>query len=259
MVSDIANDRTVHKVVACMDGENVRYEQLTIGAPLTEVISGFERPCKAILLGGQTGKLLKAGEEQPVEFSYLFDSVKMIAADACVVHEAAKLVTLNAADSCQRCVICREGTWQADRILKDMASGGAKATDLTELCDLARIVSIGSMCGFGQTALRPLHDAMNLFGKDFEDHILHHACEQGVCFSSKCYQIDPYLCSGCTQCVDACEYDAIDGKKGFIHTVDEKMCEQCGACVDECPEGAIKFGANLKVPSRLTKAGRFRE
>lgn len=55
------------------------------------------------------------------------------------------------------------------------------------------------------------------------------------------------------------EYDAIDGKKGFIHVVDAKMCEQCGACVEECPEGAIKLGVDLKIPTRPTKVGRFHD
>ena len=254
MVADVANGRAVKKVIACMDGAAVRYEEVAVGTPLADVVSG---DCKAVLLGGQTGMLLSAEGLPAVSFSYLFDSVEVLSASACGVDLVAKLMAQNVEDSCQRCVLCREGTWQANRIMQDVISGNGKETDLTELRDLARIVSMGSMCSFGQTALRPLASAMELFGKEFDEHILRHTCAQGVCCSSKSYQIDPYLCSGCTQCVDACEYDAIDGKKGFIHTVDEKMCEQCGACVEECPKEAIKFGANLKVPTRPTKAGRF--
>ncbi len=75
-----------------------------------------------------------------------------------------------------------------------------------------------------------------------------------VCFNTETYQIDPYI-GGIVLTVFG--YDAIDGKKGFIHVVDAKMCEQCGACVEECPEGAIKLGADLKVTACPTKVGRF--
>lgn len=258
MVWQLHQGQPLEKIIVCAEGDAHRFLPLSVGAPLGDVLATLT-PARAVLLGGGTGRLVKPEEPLTVTFDYLFDSVEIVPEGGCVAALLARLAAENKADSCQRCVLCREGTWQAERIFHDMLAGQAKPSDLEELADLSRIVSLGSMCAFGQHALRPLGDALALFGGELEEHFLRSTCPAGVCFNTKTYQIGPYLCTGCTRCADVCEYDAIDGKKGFIHTVDAKMCEQCGACVEECPVDAIKLGADLKVPTRPTKAGRFRE
>ena len=259
MVWQLHQGQPVEKAIVCVEGDDRRVLSLPVGTPLADVLATFDVPAKAVLLGGGTGRLVTPDEPFFVNFDYLFDSVETVPEGGCVAALLARLASENKGDSCQRCVLCREGTWQVERIFRDMLDGQAKSADLSELADLSRLVSLGSMCAFGQHALRPLGDALARFGGELEEHFLRGNCPSGVCFNTKTYQIDPYLCGGCTQCLDVCEYDAIDGKKGFIHVVDAKMCEQCGACAEECPEGAIKLGADLKVPTRPTKVGRFHD
>ena len=143
-------------------------------------------------------------------------------------------------------------------MLDDAVENKGRDTDLRELEDITRIAGIGSMCQFGKHVLRPVYQAMKLFPDEFRSHIVDHKCLAGSCVGEQNFQIDPLLCTGCGSCVEVCEYDAIDGKAKFIHMIDKKMCEKCEACVDACEEGAIKVGQGLKVPTRMTKVGRFR-
>lgn len=226
MVWQLHEGQPVEKVVVCAEGDDRRVLSLPVGTPLADVLATLDTPAKAVLLGGGTGRLVKPDEPFFVNFDHLFDSVDAVPQGGCVAALLAKLASENKGDSCQRCVLCREGTWQVERIFRDMLDGQAKPSDLGELADLSRLVSLGSMCAFSQHALRPLGDALTRFGDELEEHFMRGNRPSGVCFNMKTYQIDPYL---------------------------------CGACVEECPEGAIKLGADLKVPTRPTKAGRLRE
>ncbi len=262
MISALANDRPVRKITAIIDGEQINCVESDVGSPLQDLLERLDnkQQIKAYHLGNQLGTILSPDEvnNASVELTYIYDTVHVLRQDACMVSEMNRFAKMAAEDSCQRCVLCREGTWQAARMLQDALDAKGKSNDINELQDLAEIAGAGSMCQFGKQVFRPLAKAMKLFPTEFEAHIEKHFCSVGACGGSRGYQIDPLLCSGCTECVNACEYDAIDGKKDFIHMIDEKMCEKCGVCLTKCPEAAIKVGADLKVPERLTKVGRYK-
>ncbi|MDO4314111.1 MAG: NADH-ubiquinone oxidoreductase-F iron-sulfur binding region domain-containing protein [Eubacteriales bacterium] len=260
MIADIEAGRRQKKTVM-LCGQGPVFAEVECGTTVQELLSLFkvEKEWKAIVLGNQCGELLLPKEkDRTVEFSYLFDTVEPIYSDMCMVETMKRAAQMAMEDSCQKCVICREGTWQAAHMLADAVECKGKDTDLKELEDIARIAGIGSMCQFGQRALHPVYQAIKFFPDEFRSHIIDHKCLAGCCVGEQNFQIDPQLCTGCGSCVEACEYDAIDGKAKFIHMIDKKMCEKCGACVDACGEGAVKVGQGLKVPTRLTKVGRFR-
>ncbi|MHB1420067.1 MAG: ATP-binding protein [Bacillota bacterium] len=56
--------------------------------------------------------------------------------------------------------------------------------------------------------------------------------------------IDLEQCSGCQECVERCNFDAIEmvleGKK-YKASVDEEKCWGCGVCVLKCSTGALKM------------------
>jgi len=61
-----------------------------------------------------------------------------------------------------------------------------------------------------------------------------------------------YGCLGYGDCFDACEFDAIDLRKGLgVPLILDDKCVACGACVDACPKNLIelrkKFPKNRKV------------
>jgi len=49
--------------------------------------------------------------------------------------------------------------------------------------------------------------------------------------------IDAEKCTQCGECIDRCQYDAIDND----FTIDLIACEGCGVCVHFCPSSAIDF------------------
>ena len=105
-----------------------------------------------------------------------------------------------------------------------------------------------------------LLSALTLFADEFDEHIKKKSCSAGVCYKAAAvYVIMPDMCVGCEDCVDECDEDAIEGKKGFIHMIDQDMCENCGKCVSACDEGAIVAvtGKLPKLPKKLTKVGKF--
>jgi Pyruvate/2-oxoacid:ferredoxin oxidoreductase delta subunit len=57
--------------------------------------------------------------------------------------------------------------------------------------------------------------------------------------------IDEEKCTGCGQCVPACEEGAIQIIDGKARVVAEKYCDGLGACLGECPEGAITIVERL--------------
>ncbi|MEW6218648.1 MAG: FAD-dependent oxidoreductase [Thermodesulfobacteriota bacterium] len=64
-----------------------------------------------------------------------------------------------------------------------------------------------------------------------------------VLVEGKTSVINPRLCNGCRQCVEACPYRAIamDDKKG-VAVVNQALCKGCGICAAACRSGAPDLG-----------------
>ena len=60
------------------------------------------------------------------------------------------------------------------------------------------------------------------------------------------YHVLAAKCTGCGDCLDACDEDAILGKKRFVHVIQQDECTQCGACMDACDEDAIVRAGAVK-------------
>jgi len=51
--------------------------------------------------------------------------------------------------------------------------------------------------------------------------------------------IDPDLCTGCGECIERCQMEAI--KEGDQFTIDLDRCIGCGLCINTCPTGAMSL------------------
>jgi len=262
MLADISENKPIRKVIACFDENRKKYREVLLGTSLADIVRDIYNTenITAYLIGNQLGELVSPGEteEKQVDFSYHYDTVLPFYKEQCIVNEISKLAQMGMEESCQKCVICREGTWQTAYMMRDAIQAKSKESDLQELEDIFTIVSAGSMCQFGKQILRPIKQAFQLFQEDYSEHLINKNCNRHICGGTKKYKINPQLCNGCAECAELCEYDAIDGKAGFIHMIDEKMCKCCGKCAEGCPKEAIVFGGDFKVPVRLVKAGRFK-
>jgi Pyruvate/2-oxoacid:ferredoxin oxidoreductase delta subunit len=60
-------------------------------------------------------------------------------------------------------------------------------------------------------------------------------------------RVDPALCDGCQDCLDRCQFNAIQmvkvpGSKRLKAVVDTEICYGCGACVLKCEPEALSLG-----------------
>lgn len=216
---------------------------------------------RALLLGGMTGRFMDASDvsSQLFEKDCDWNSVEIFKDTDCMVHEMAALAKEIQSASCGKCVLCREGSLQFESIIEDMTCGKARMTDIEMLREMGALMKAGSYCSFGQHFPNVFLSGFHLFSEEIEAHIRRKKCRNGVCEAFASYCILPKLCTGCEDCVDACPEEAITGKSGYIHMIDEDLCEKCGKCLAVCSEEAIikVVGAKPKLPSRLTRVGKF--
>jgi NAD-dependent dihydropyrimidine dehydrogenase PreA subunit len=62
-----------------------------------------------------------------------------------------------------------------------------------------------------------------------------------VAKSSYINVVDVDLCSGCEDCVEYCQFDALELGDDFVMTVSELRCVGCGVCVPQCSTGALSL------------------
>ena len=235
-------------------------KEVPYGTKLNEVVD--VNGAKAVLVGGLKGQFIAPSKLADLEAGsdILSNSITVYGPESCMVCVVAELMKQTWTNSCGKCVLCREGTLQASTILDDMPIGKSKAGEIDLLKDIASLIREGSYCPYGQNWPNTLLTALDLFADEFEAHTKKKSCPAGVCFQAGAiYIIQPDVCTGCTDCIDECDYTAIEGKAKFIHMIDQDMCEHCGKCVDVCSEGAIvKWEGKLpKLPKKLTRVGKF--
>ena len=216
---------------------------------------------KGLLLGGNLGKFV--AEESLVETlvsqDRLFDSIDLFSDADCMADTLDQLLALSREQSCQSCVLCREGTYQLSAIFSAIVGGKGTRDSLPLVEDISPLIAAGALCAFGRNMVSPALSGVSLFRKELESHIIKKSCPAGKCAAFAKYVIDPCKCTGCGDCLDACEYDAIDGKSGFIHVIHNAMCEKCDACRKACPDGAILINATqVRTPVKPIRVGTFR-
>lgn len=254
-----ATDKKV-KFITVSRGETREVKEVPLYSSLDSVCDCAD--AKAVLIGGLRGKFVlpdQLKDEQVMPF-FLYNSVTVFDKDACMVDTLNKLMEETWEFSCGKCVTCREGTLQFKTIVSEMPQGKAKATDIAMLKEIAELIKAGSYCPYGQNMPNTLLSALELFADEFDAHIRRKTCPAGVCYkAAEVYVILPDKCVGCGDCIDECDFDAIEGKPKYIHMIDQDMCEQCGKCVSACDEDAIVTVSDKmpKLPKKLTKVGRF--
>ncbi|MBQ0058690.1 MAG: 4Fe-4S binding protein [Lachnospiraceae bacterium] len=80
------------------------------------------------------------------------------------------------------------------------------------------------------------------------------ACKGG-CRNTSCSD----GCIGCRNCIDNCQYGAIEINELGIAEVNESKCFACGRCVESCPMGIIRIhdaAVSIVVKCSNTAAGK---
>lgn len=205
-----------------------------------EIVSqcASEDKFKGIYFGHPMGHLM--GKEQfdekielNTDYIYIFDEGN------CALDRLKDIVSRYEKETCGRCVFGYEGVTQINMILTDMIQKKGKPADIELLLNLGKFMYKQSLCEVGMSVANTLLTALENFRTEIEEHITKKVCNAAVCQNFITYHVLPKLCTGCNECQEHCKYDAILGKKNFIHVIEQKECVQCGECLNICPEGAI--------------------
>ncbi|MBL0177042.1 MAG: SLBB domain-containing protein [Ignavibacteria bacterium] len=170
--------------------------EVPMGMPLREIIfdigggipDGGE--FKAAQTGGPSGGYIPMQHlDIPVDYESLaqvgsiMGSGGLIVVDktSCMVDLARFFMEFCMDESCGKCIPCRVGTVQLFKILDRMTTGAATVQDLHTLEELCDMVKDTSLCGLGQTAPNPVVSTLHFFRREYDEHILKHECNAGVC------------------------------------------------------------------------------
>ena len=156
----------------------------------------------------------------------------------CPVDLAMNFLNLCHAQTCGKCVPCREGTKRMLEILTRIENNEGSLEDLDLLEELSHTITETALCGLGQAACNPVVSTLKYFRKEYLAHVVDHHCP--ICNGRKRrLVIKPELCKGCGKCKRNCPMEAISGEIRMPHTIDNEKCIHCGACWGACPFGAI--------------------
>ena len=213
---------------------------------------------KAVQLGGASGSFIT-----PENFDIVVDyeelssrNIMMGSGGFIIIDETICMVDLVRyymefmhAESCGKCIPCREGTGRMLEILESIIRKPASEDSGTtlerfkgvmQLETIASVMKDTSMCGLGQTAPNPFISALQNFREEFEEHIFDRICRANICRGLRSFSIDVEKCTGCTACASKCPVNAIYGTRLQPFFIVEEKCTGCGICYDVCKFSAIK-------------------
>ena len=200
--------------------------------------------------------------EEPISnFEITNGHIRTIKKEECAVNNTMLHLSKYQKASCGKCVFCREGLIQTQHMIKAITKGKGDVKSLELAEEIGKLIPEHSLCTLGQKAPDYMLSEIEHAHEEFIMHIKKGKCQADVCQALNIIYIDPYLCTGCEECIDVCPEECIEGRSKYIHMIDEFDCTRCGKCMEVCEEGAIiKTSDRLpKLPTRLTKVGRFKK
>lgn len=245
---------------------NTGLVEIPMGISLKEIIYGIgggipgAKKFKAVQTGGPSGgcipadKLdLKVGFDELTQAGSMMGSGGMIVMDedTCMVDVARYFINFLTEESCGKCIPCREGLRQMNRILTNITEGKGKEGDIELLEVLSETAMEASLCALGKSAPNPFLSTLNYFRTEYEAHIKEKKCPAKYCKELISYYIDPEKCSACMICFKKCPADAVIGEKKKIHVIDQEKCTKCNTCFEVCP---LKFDAVRKISGETVPA-----
>jgi NADH-quinone oxidoreductase subunit F len=140
---------------------------------------------KAVQVGGPTGVYFSVRDlSRDLGFDCFamadsiagLGSIQVIADGTCAVEVMDNAMLYTQAQSCGKCVFCREGTLQISQILNDVVRGEGEVGDPDLLVELAEAMKVSSLCNLGKGAARALLSSIELFRHEYDVHTREKRC-----------------------------------------------------------------------------------
>ena len=157
--------------------------EIPFGTTVREIIYDLaggmqrDREIQLIQFGGASGKVTDASIlDTPYTYEALRAAGVMVGSGGILVIDKRTSVLdflrMNqeffSEESCGQCTPCREGNLHIKIILDKMAAGTATPEDIKTMATIARVMSMSSLCGLGETAQNSLQSAMLKFPEVFD-------------------------------------------------------------------------------------------
>ncbi|RZS93014.1 NAD(P)-binding protein [Cuneatibacter caecimuris] len=172
----------------------------------------------------------------------------------CPVDMAASFLKLCHAQTCGKCVPCRVGLGQLEKLLEDVLDGNATLETIDLIEKTARGISVSADCAIGFQAARMVLEGVQGFRDDYEEHILRGRCT--------CELSQPVPCVAlCPAGVDIPGYVALVSEGRYADAVrlirkDNPMPLVCGLicehpCEARCRRNMVDFPVNIRGLKRF--------
>lgn len=106
-----------------------------------------------------------------------------------VLYRSLLQISMN--QSCGKCVPCRDGLVEADRLLKSILNGDASMDTLDNLEELCRMIAKTSDCAIGVSAAHLVLDSLKEFPDEYTSHIRNRSCAENVVQTVPCNTLCP--------------------------------------------------------------------
>ncbi len=226
---------------------------------------------KGVQPGGPLGGMFSAEElalplERPpfTELGVLLGSGGLILFDdrACALDLALYFSEFCEDESCGRCTTCHGGSQRLVEILRRIAGGGGRESDLERIGLLDRALQ-NANCVHGQFTPYAVRAAVRHFGAEIEAHIRERRCPAGVCRGLIRHRITAPADPALVEAADLCPTDAIvpagvlegvaagvagGAEGGAGYGIDDGACIQCGLCRELAP-AAVTVEERFPAPT----------
>ena len=106
-----------------------------------------------------------------------------------VLYRSLLQISMN--QTCGKCVPCRDGLVEVDRLLGDILNGDGDRETLKKMEQLCRMIGRTADCAVGVTAADLVLDSLVDFADEYESHITHHKCVESVVQTIPCVTLCP--------------------------------------------------------------------
>lgn len=173
---------------------------------------------------------------------------KLAPTGACPIELTADFVRLCYAQSCGKCVPCRDGLGAVINLLESIIDGTAAENSLEVLKDMVEVIADTADCAIGYEAASYVSSAIDNFKDDFENHIKNGDCAGGLKASIPCQE-------ACPAHVNIPGYIALAGNGKYEEAMalirkDNPFPSVCGyicehPCEAKCRRHIIDDGVNI--------------
>ena len=98
----------------------------------------------------------------------------------CPISLYRSLLQISMNQSCGKCIPCRDGLVEADRMLQSILNGSADEEVVEKLRKLSQMIAESSDCAVGISAAHLILDSLDQFADEYESHVKEHRCLSDV-------------------------------------------------------------------------------